>query len=91
VSVTIVFCASSLGGHEPRVLARFVIDSRGLHAERFDRGTGRWVQDTRVSGYLTGADDWAERITFQAAEQLIASWGYDEAVLNAPVTEVAST
>lgn len=91
MGVTVVFCASSLGGSEPRVLARFVTDKQGLHSERFDRREGRWIQDARVSGYLTGSDDWAERITDTAARQLITSWGYDADVLTAPVAEVAST
>lgn len=91
MGVTIVFCASSLGGSEPRVLARFVTDKRGLHSERFDRREGRWIQDAQVSGYLTGVDDWAERITDADARQLIARWGYDAEVLTAPVAEVAST
>lgn len=91
MGVTIVFCASSLGGSEPRVLARFVTDKRGLHSERFDRREGRWIQDAQVSGYLTGVDDWAERITDADARQLIATWGYDAEVLTAPVAEVAST
>lgn len=91
MAVTIVFCASSLGGSESRVLARFVTDNQGLHSERFDRRKGRWIQDARVSGFLTGSDDWAERITESAARQLVTSWGYDPEVLTAPVTEVAST
>lgn len=91
MSMSVVFCASSLGGSEPRVLARFITDTSGLHSERFDRGEGRWIQDARVSGYLTGHDDWAERITSAAARQLIKSWGYDTDVLKAPVAEVAST
>lgn len=89
--VTVVFCASSLGGPELRVLARFVTDARGLHSERFDRHEGRWIHDTRVSGYLTGSDDWAERITESTARHLITSWGFDVEVLTAPVAEVAST
>jgi hypothetical protein len=91
MDVTVVFCASSLGGPGPRVLARFVTDNQGLHSERFDRRTGRWIQDARVSGYLTGSDDWAERITESAARQFVTSWGYDAEVLTAPVAEVAST
>lgn len=91
MDVTIVFCTSSLGGSEPRVLARFVTDNQSLHSERFDRCEGRWIQDARVSGYLTGSDDWAERMTESAARQLITSWGYDPEVLTAPVAEVAST
>jgi len=89
--MSVVFCASSLGGPEPRVLARFVTDNRGLHAERFDQRAGRWIQDPRVSGFLTGQDDWAERIAPAAARQLIESWGYDAEILMAPVAEVAST
>jgi len=89
--ISVVFCASSLGGSEPRVLARFVIDSRGLHSERFDRGEGRWVQDSRISGFLTGHDDWAERIDRAVARQLIESWGFGAEFLDAPVTEVASS
>jgi len=90
-AMSVVFCASSLGGPEPHVLARFVTDGRGLHPERFDRREGRWIQDARVSGYLTGHDDWAERITPAVARQLIKSWGYAADVLKAPVAEVAST
>ena len=89
--VTTVFCASSLGGPDPRVLARFVTDKQGLHSERFDRREGRWIRDARVAGYLSGSDDWAERIDPEAATQLIVSWGYDAGLLNAPVAEVAST
>jgi hypothetical protein len=89
--MSVVFCASSLGGSELRVLARFVTDAHGLHSERFDRSQGRWIQDTRISGFLTGQDDWAERITQAAARQLIKSWGFEADVLKAPVAEVAST
>lgn len=91
MSVTTVFCASSLGGSEPRVLARFVTDKHGLHTERFDRRAGRWIRDTRVAGYLSGSDDWAERIDPEAAGRLLESWGYGAALLDAPAAEVAST
>lgn len=91
MDMSVVFCASSLGGSEPRVLARFVTDSHGLHLERFDRSKGQWTPDARVSGYLTGHDDWAERITPAAARALIKTWGYDADVLKAPVAAVAST
>lgn len=91
MDMSVVFCASSFGGSEPRVLARFVTDSHGLHLERFDRSRGRWIQDARVSGYLTGHDDWAERLTLAAAQALIETWGYDAEVLKAPVATVAST
>lgn len=90
-SMSVVFCVSNLGGPEPRVLARFVTDSRGLHPERFDRREGRWVQDALVSGFLTGQDDWSERITPAAAGGLIEAWGHGAEMLKAPVAEVAST
>ena len=89
--VTTVFCASSLGGSEPRVLARFVTDKQGLHSERFDRREGRRIRDARVAGYLSGSDDWAERIDPEIAGGLLKSWGFDEAMLHAPAAEVAST
>jgi len=47
--MSVVFCASSLGGPEPRVLARFVTDNRGLHVERFDQRAGRWNPPTHGS------------------------------------------
>ena len=62
-SVTTEFCASNLGGPGPRVLARFVTDDRGLHVERLDRREGRWAHDSTVAGFLTGHDDWAERVS----------------------------
>ena len=89
--MSVVFCASSLGVSERSVLARFVTDVRGLYSERFDRREGRWIRDTRVAGYLTEHDDWAERITRATARQLIKSWGYEADVLKAPVAGVAST
>jgi hypothetical protein len=89
--VTTVFCASTIGGPEPRVLARFVTDERGLHVERLDRRDGRWVQDSSVAGFLTGHDDWAERITRQRANDIVASWGVKPSILDAPVVEPAST
>lgn len=89
--VSVVFCTSTLGGPEPRVLARFITDDHGLHAERFERQAGRWLHDARVAGYLTGHDDWAERITESAARRIITSWGFKPSLLAAPVTEAATT
>ncbi|MEX2294617.1 MAG: hypothetical protein WD691_12575 [Acidimicrobiales bacterium] len=89
--MSVVFCASSLGGPEPRVLARFISDERGLHTERFDRQAGHWVHDGRVAGFLTGQDDWAERITEGEAQRIMTSWGLSPALLSAPVTEAATT
>lgn len=89
--VTTEFCASTLGGPEPRVLARFVTDDRGLHVERIDRQEGRWVQDSSVAGFLTGHDDWAERISKERAEQIVASWDLSPSILDAPLVEPAST
>jgi hypothetical protein len=87
--VTVVFCTSSLGGREPRVLARFVSDETGLHAERFDQTVGRWVSDSRVAAFLTGQDDWSERISDDRARQIVASWGFSPTILMSPVTEAA--
>ena len=88
--MTTVFCASNIGGPEPRILARFVTDDRGLHVERFDRQAGRWVQDSSVAGFLTGHDDWAVRVAREQAEQIVTAWGVSTAVLDAPVVAPAS-
>lgn len=85
------FCASNLGGPEPRVLARFVTDDRGLHVERLDRREARWVHDSTVAGFLTGHDDWAERISRERAKQIVSSWDLSPAILDAPLVEPAST
>ncbi|HSH60148.1 MAG TPA: hypothetical protein VK988_10995 [Acidimicrobiales bacterium] len=61
--MTTEFCASNLGGPEPRVIARFVTNEGGLHVERLDRHEGRWVQASSLAGFITGHDDWVERIT----------------------------
>lgn len=89
--MSVEFFVSRLGESQPRVLARFVTDARGLHSERLDRGEGGWVQDARIAGYLIGHDDWAERITPAEARRLLVSWGCDAGALNAPVAEAAST
>ncbi len=91
ISVTTVFCASTIGGAEPRVLARFVTDGRGLHVERLDRQHGHWVSDNSVAGFLTGHDDWAERITRAQASDIVTAWGLRPSILDAPVVEPAST
>lgn len=89
MAMSVVFCASNIGGPEPRVLARFIRDEVGLHDERFDRRTGRWIPDSSVAGFLTGHDDWAERIDRSVAEGILRSWGVEPSVLDAPVAEVA--
>lgn len=91
ISVSVVFCASNLGGPEPRVLARFVTDDRGLHMERFERREGRWRPDALVAGFLTGQDDWAERITASAARHILSAWGFKASLLSAPATEAVTT
>lgn len=87
----VVYFASSLGQDEPRVLARFITDSDGLHSERFDRRGGRWIQDSGVAGFLTGQDDWAEQITHESAKQILRSWSFSPSILEAPVVAVATT
>ncbi len=89
--MSVVFCASNIGGPEPRVLARFIRDDAGLHDERFDRHAGRWIPDSSVAGFLTGHDDWAERIDRPEAERILRSWGVDPSLLDAPLAEVAKT
>jgi hypothetical protein len=79
------FFASALGGPQFRVLARFVMDEHGLHVERLDQTQRRWVIDGTVAGYRTGHDDWARPITRLDAEQLLARWGLDPSLLDAPV------
>jgi hypothetical protein len=87
--MSVVFCASNQGGPKATVLARFIRDQSGLHDERFDRRAGRWVPDSRVAGFLTGHDDWAERIDRSEAERILRSWGVEPSVLDAPLAEVA--
>ncbi|MHB1910978.1 MAG: hypothetical protein ACYCTI_02865 [Acidimicrobiales bacterium] len=87
----VVFYASNLGKREPRVLARFITDGEGLHAERFDRQARHWVHDARVAGFLTGHDDWAERVTRGSAQRILRSWGCSPTVLSAPLAEVLTT
>ncbi|HXH56161.1 hypothetical protein [Iamia sp.] len=87
--MTVVFCASTIGGPEPRVLARFVTDEGGLHVERLARREGHWVHDSSVAGYLSGHDDWAERITRERAVDIVASWGMAASIIDAPVVETA--
>lgn len=89
--VSVVFCASTIGGPQPRVLARFVTDERGLHVERLNRQQGHWVADESVAGFLTGHDDWAERISRGRASDIVAAWGLRPSILDAPVVEPAST
>jgi len=84
------FFASTVGGAEQRVLARFVTDERGLHVERFDRRERRWVQDSSVAGFYTGRDDFAQQITEERARELLDSWGDDPALVAAPVVQPAS-
>ncbi len=88
--MNIEFFASNVGGTEPRVLARFVTDERGLHVERFDPRGGRWVQDSSVAGFFAGRDDFAEQITRERAQELLDSWGNDPRLVDAPVVEPAS-
>ena len=85
------FYVSNIGGPEPRVVARFTHDERGLHIERFDRLVGRWVPDSSVAGYSLGFDDWAERSSRDEAAGIIAGWGFDPALVDAPVTVTATT
>jgi hypothetical protein len=87
--VPVVFCASNQGGPEPSVLARFITDASGLHMERFDRRSARWVRDSRVAGFLTGHDDWAKRIERSRAKSILRSWGVEPSVLDAPVAQGA--
>jgi hypothetical protein len=84
------FYVSNIGGPNPRVLARFTTDDRGLHIERLDRTEGRWVRDNSVGGFALGMDDWAERASKDQASEVIASWGFEPALVDAPVTVVAS-
>lgn len=87
--VTTEFCASNIGGPEPRVLARFITDDDGLHMEQLDREHRRWVRNRAIAGYLTGHDDFAERIPRERAEQIARSWGLDPSILDAPVVIAA--
>ncbi len=89
MDMPVVFCASNQGGPEPSVLARFITDGSGLHDERFDRRSGRWIEDSSVAGFLTGHDDWAERVDRSRAKNILRSWGVDPSVLDAPVVEGA--
>lgn len=89
MGVTTEFCVSNMGGPEPRVLARFITDETGLHVEQLDREQRRWVRNRAVAGYLTGHDDFAERVTRDRAEVVARSWGFDVAILDAPVVEPA--
>ena len=82
--------ASTIGGAEQRVLARFVTDEHGLHVERFDRRERRWAQDSSVAGFYTGRDDFAQQITEERARELLDSWGADPALVDAPVVQPAS-
>lgn len=84
------FFASNIGGAEPRVLARFITDGSGVHVERFDRGEGRWVQDSSVAGFFTGRDDFAQQITRARAQELLRSWESDPGLVDAPVVEPAT-
>lgn len=87
--VTTEFCASYIGGPEPRVLARFITGDDGLHMEQLDREQRRWVRNPAIVGYLTGHDDFAERITRDRAEEIARSWGFSPSMLDAPVVEPA--
>lgn len=84
------FYVSDLGQGEPRVLARFTHE-RGLHIERFDRLAGCWAPDSSVAGYSLGFDDWAERSSREEVAGIIADWGFDPALVDAPVTVTAAT
>lgn len=85
------FYVSTQGWEQPEVVARFTRDERGLHIERFDRLAGRWVPDSSVFGYSVGFDDWAERSSREEAAGIIAGWGFDPALVDAPVTVTAVT
>lgn len=82
---------SNIGGPDPRVLARFTRNERGLYMERFDRRVGRWVPDSSVAGFDIGFDDWAEAATKERAEEILACWGFASALVDAPVVEPATT
>ncbi len=90
MGMTVVFCASTIGGPETRVLARFVTEESGLHVERLDRRGRRWVPDSSVAGFLTGHDDWARRVTRQEASQIVTQWQLDPTILDAPVAQPAT-
>lgn len=90
-AVSTEFYASTVGGDEPRVLARFITDEHGVHVERLDRQARQWVPDGTVAGFLTGHDDWAERVTRRQAEQILRAWQLASALLDLPVVQPAST
>lgn len=85
------FYVSTQGWEQPEVVARFTHDERGLHVERFDRLAGRWVLDSTVFGFSVGLDDWAEPASQEQAARIIAGWGFDPALVDAPVTATATT
>lgn len=85
------FFASDLGSAEPRVLARFATNERGLHVARFDRREGRWVQDNSVAGFFFARDDFAEQVTRQRAQEILDSWGNDPGLVDATAVESTST
>lgn len=90
MGMNVVFCASTIGAPETRVLARFVTDESGLHVERLDRRARRWAPDSSVAGFLTGHDDWARRITRHEASQIVTQWQLDPTILDAPVAQPAT-
>jgi predicted ATP-grasp superfamily ATP-dependent carboligase len=85
------FYVSNIGGDTPRVVARFTRRDGRVYMERFDRLAGRWVPDSTLAGYDLGFDDWAERSNREDAAAIIASWGFDPALVDAPVTVTATT
>ena len=85
------FYVSNIGGAGPRVVARFTRRGCRVYMERFDRLAGHWVPDHTLAGFDLGFDDWAKRSSREEAASIIAGWGLDPALVDAPVTVTAST
>jgi len=91
MDMSVVFCASNQ-------VARNRVSSPGssqTHRAFIWTGSTDGQPDgsrtPRVVGFLTGHDDWAERIDRSCAKSILRSWGVEPSVLDAPVAQVAKT